>query len=475
MVNRGGLVAYGGMIGGFLASGTAAASADPAPAVGGRRGAVGRARHRRSRASAACCSAATSARARRCPGRSASRSGQPGLAPPRRSSTQLRADGGSWSFPVHPTQIYESLVGPVPVRAPDADPQVPDVLGPGVPGLGPRLRHPAPADRDRPRRRSARERRSAVSTSQFIGLVSVVARARPARLAACASTGAIRTASASGSMCPCRRQAKVEHAAAASAASAADADRGSAPRSRRLAVFVCAARANAQVTPAPADDARRQRRRRRGAKGEAELAASRQGGPGPRGAGHRAPPHHRGDGPSRASVDDLRRRLDEMDARLRRERPARRRPGGQRRGPRGLAVQVPRRRLRDALADTAFLLMPHLRLQTVYTGADRVAGDDGHRPRPIVSGFSLAARRGDPGGSRRQPFFQYRLQLDAAAVADDQGRLRPARHPVRMLRPARSASSRSRTGCSAGPGAASWSSSTSRRRWQRSRWSATSA
>ena len=46
MVNRGGLVAYGGMIGGFLASCVLLPQApDPAPAMGGRGGAVGRARH----------------------------------------------------------------------------------------------------------------------------------------------------------------------------------------------------------------------------------------------------------------------------------------------------------------------------------------------------------------------------------------------------------------------------------------------
>ena len=76
--------------------------------------------------------------------------------PPWRARDRAAARGREWSFPVHPTQIYESLVGPVPVRDADADPQLPDVLGPGVPGLGARLRHPPPADRDRPRRRPAR-------------------------------------------------------------------------------------------------------------------------------------------------------------------------------------------------------------------------------------------------------------------------------------------------------------------------------
>ncbi len=46
MVNRGGLVAYGGMIGGFLASLVLLPQArHPAAAVGGRGGAVGRAGH----------------------------------------------------------------------------------------------------------------------------------------------------------------------------------------------------------------------------------------------------------------------------------------------------------------------------------------------------------------------------------------------------------------------------------------------
>ena len=152
----------------------------PALAVGGRGGAVGRAGHRASRASAACCSAATSARARTCPGRSASR--RPLAHEPRLATTTSR--------------LYELPRGGAVVvpGAPDADLRVDGrpvlfamlmlirkyrtfsgqvflgwVLGYGI------MRPLIEIVRDDDQRGNV----GPLSTSQFIGIVSVVLGHRP--------------------------------------------------------------------------------------------------------------------------------------------------------------------------------------------------------------------------------------------------------------------------------------------------------
>ena len=110
MVNRGGLVAYGGMIGGFLASVYCCRKrgipllqwADvAAPSV-----VLGTAITRVGCLLFGCDFGARST----CPGRSASRrAARPGIATCTSSTGSPRA--AEWSYPVHPTQIYESLVG----------------------------------------------------------------------------------------------------------------------------------------------------------------------------------------------------------------------------------------------------------------------------------------------------------------------------------------------------------------------------
>ena len=105
---------------------------------------------------------------------------------------------------------------------------------------------------------------------------------------------------------------------------------------------------------------------------------------------------------SRASVDDLRRRLDEMEARLgendRRDDALAASGAGREASlfkfrDDGFAMRSPNGR---------FLLVPHLRLQTVYTGLIASRGMmDTARARRL--GVHAPARGGDPGGPRRQP------------------------------------------------------------------------
>jgi hypothetical protein len=115
---------------------------------------------------------------------------------------------------------------------------------------------------------------------------------------------------------------------------------------------------------------------------------------------------------SRASVDDMRRRLDEMEARLsendRRDDALASGAGGEtsvfKFRDEGYAMRSP---------NGHFLLVPHLRLQTVYEGALASRGTLDTAP-PDTSGFALTHAElildGHVGGRQ----FMYRLQLDAA-------------------------------------------------------------
>ncbi len=247
-----------------------------AAAVGGRGGAVGRARHR----DHARRLLAVRLRLRRAVEPAlgdplpAGRAAGAATAAPPGSTTQLRRARRQWSFPVHPTQIYESLVGLFlfallmlirKYRTFSGQVFLGWVLGYGI------LRPLIEIVRDDDQRGNV----GSLSTSQFIGIVSVVlgiglfvalAAQVPAR-----SGQRLRLWQHVARGRPRRRSKR----AAASAASAADARSGSAPRSRRRPSFVCAARANAQ-----ADARARGRalgvsagRRRAGATGRGRAAA----------------------------------------------------------------------------------------------------------------------------------------------------------------------------------------------------------
>jgi hypothetical protein len=115
---------------------------------------------------------------------------------------------------------------------------------------------------------------------------------------------------------------------------------------------------------------------------------------------------------SRASVDDMRRRLDEMEARLgendRRDDALATGAGGEtsvfKFRDEGYAMRSP---------NGLFLLVPHLRLQTVWEGGLASQGTLDPAP-PDTSGFALTHAElildGHVGGRQ----FMYRLQLDAA-------------------------------------------------------------
>ena len=147
---------------------------------------------------------------------------------------------------------------------------------------------------------------------------------------------------------------------------------------------------------------------------------------------------------SRASVDDLRRRLDEMEARL----------GENDRRDEALASGAGREAALFKFRDDGFtmrspngrfLLVPHLRLQTVYTGALASRGTM-DTAAPDVSGFTLPHAELILEGHVGSRLFAYRLQLDAAqspTINDayvqigTRAPLRRARRPVQdPLRPA---------------------------------------
>jgi hypothetical protein len=114
----------------------------------------------------------------------------------------------------------------------------------------------------------------------------------------------------------------------------------------------------------------------------------------------------------RAGFDDVRRRLDQLDARQ---------AEAQRQAAAGNDALVPEAsvvRFRDdgfeiRSPDNGFYLRPHLRVQGIYTGqiASRGAAD---LAAPNTSGFSLGRAEMILEGHVGGPFFQYRLQVDAA-------------------------------------------------------------
>lgn len=116
---------------------------------------------------------------------------------------------------------------------------------------------------------------------------------------------------------------------------------------------------------------------------------------------------------SRASVDDLRRRIDELETRLgdndkRDEAIARGRSGEAtlfKFHDDGFTLHSPNGR---------FELTPHLRLQTVYAGVLASKGTADNGVAPDQSGFTLAHAELILEGHVWRRIFAYRLQLDAA-------------------------------------------------------------
>jgi hypothetical protein len=131
----------------------------------------------------------------------------------------------------------------------------------------------------------------------------------------------------------------------------------------------------------------------------------------------------------RAGYDDVRRRLDQIDAR---QRELDRQPAAGEGYPSETSVI----RFRDdgleiRSPDNGFYLHPMVRVQAIYTGVIASQGAQ-DAARPDVSGFSLGRAEMILEGHVGGPFFQYRLQLDAAQSPSLKDAY-VAWHPLRML------------------------------------------
>ena len=449
---QGGLVAYGGMIGGFLASWYCCRKrgipllqwADvAAPSV-----VLGTAITRIGCLLFGCDYGARTT----CPGRSGF-PGQPlsptepGLAAPRRAlRPPARGAGRSRSTR---RRFTRSLVGLSLFGAADADPQVPQVLGSGLPGLGARLRHPAARSSRRPRRRPARRtsarsrpRRSSASCRCCWGSACWSPAAEYRRdPEACGLAAAQRPTTA-----PRRPRAQPRRRQATQAALMRDAAPGCrcarrCPRRRPRARKRRGAR-GPRRRRAVAGFAAPRRPRATGPEGRGRPAAP-QGGAGPGGAGDRAAADHRGDRAPARLVDDIRRRLDELEA-ARRERAARRRSSGE--GRDASAVQVPRRGVRHPLPRRSLPASSPPAPAGPLPG--ELAAQGPARP-PRSSGFSLLPRRGHSGRARRQPGSS--TGCSSTPPSRRRSRTPSCSGGLRSLASARG-SSRFRSGSSAGPG-----------------------
>jgi len=133
----------------------------------------------------------------------------------------------------------------------------------------------------------------------------------------------------------------------------------------------------------------------------------------------------------RASTTDIVRRLDELDAR---QAEAQRQASAARDGapPEARVLRFRDDGFEIQSPDNGFYLRPRVRVQTVYTGEIASQGAQDLAP-PDVSSFSVAHAEVIFDGHLGGPFFQYRVQLDAAP---GQPRLKDAYvawHPWRLL------------------------------------------
>ncbi|HEX3905259.1 MAG TPA: porin [Polyangia bacterium] len=132
----------------------------------------------------------------------------------------------------------------------------------------------------------------------------------------------------------------------------------------------------------------------------------------------------------RAGYDDLRHRLDQIDARQ--QEIDRQAAATRDQNPPETSVV----RFRDGgfdirSPDNGFYLHPMVRVQAIYTGAVASPGAMDPAP-PDLSGFSLGRAEMILEGHVGGPFFQYRLQLDAAESPSLKDAY-VAWHPLRML------------------------------------------
>ena len=131
----------------------------------------------------------------------------------------------------------------------------------------------------------------------------------------------------------------------------------------------------------------------------------------------------------RASYDDVRSRLDQIDAR---QRESDRQAAASEANPPETSVV----RFRDdgidiRSPDNGFYLRPMVRVQAIYTGVIASQGAQDPAP-PDLSGFSLGRAEMILEGHVGGPFFQYRLQVDAAASPSLKDAY-VAWHPIPML------------------------------------------
>jgi hypothetical protein len=131
----------------------------------------------------------------------------------------------------------------------------------------------------------------------------------------------------------------------------------------------------------------------------------------------------------RAGYDDVRRRLDQLDARQRQS--DRQAAAGQVNPPETSVMRFRDDGFEIRSPDNGFYLHPMVRVQAIYTGAVVSQGAQDPAP-PDVSGFSLGRAEMILEGHVGGPFFQYRLQLDAAASPSLKDAY-VAWHPVRRL------------------------------------------
>ena len=357
------------------------------------------------------------ARGRRSPGRSSSR-GQDPLSPQGSPAWQHHvsdfglARSAEWSLPVHPTQIYEALVGLFlfamlmlirRYRRFSGQVFLGWVLGYGI------LRPLIEIVRDDDQRGGI----GPLSTSQFIGITSVVLgigavrgaaaplSSRPGRPAAMAQTGGGRRQFARGS-------GRLETTSQPTLMRVTWARRAAVVAG--LAVtFGAGVRARAQSPDAGTAAPRRGRRPGPGRSGRGPAR-----GAGPRGPGDRTAPDAGRARRQRAAFDDIRRRLDELDSRQAEteRRQAQGGPGGGEAGE-GSTVRFAEDGFFIVSPDRSFLLRPRLRLATVYEGVIADAGS-ADLADPNFSSFTLTHAEVIFEGHAGGPRFQYRLQIDAA-------------------------------------------------------------